>query len=988
MSKLFIFIICFFTYISAQTLSEKFDAGMKAYNDSQFVEANRLFDKFLKDYSSYDELYATATFYSSMSLLKMGNPDAAAVGLDYLVRNFTWSNFRDHSLYELGIIYFDHSNYSLSRSYLIKLLDEYPECEYSGSALYWVGESYTRENKLEDAINFLLQAIQDKKKNKFIDYSIYSIASIYEKMGDYESAEKYYDELISFYTESTLVPSARIRIGMCYFKLKDYQSSIIELNNPSLSNLPNDMYSECLYYLANSYYRAQEYANAEKTYMEILHSFPGVSITHEVKYGLAWSCFQQKKYNDAYKVFNSLSDGPDTLAVKSFYWKGESKRYAGQEADALDIYQDFIAKYPNNKLAAGVQYQLGVLYYNSEKFDLSKKYLESSLSSYDNSVKDRAYTMLGEINLQEKDYPAARDNFNNALNITNVDVDLQNRSLLGLGVAYYFLKNYKEAIAGLSEIEIRDPNFEKDKLNFYMAENMFTSGQYEQAIVRYNNVDAANRSFGSQAMYGKAYALFNLKQYDHAADIFAEFIKRYPNDNKIPDVKLRLADCYYGSKNYIGAANVYQDMFKSDKSVFDNPFTYFQYAQALFRGGKNIEAINEFRNLQIKFPDSEYADKSLFLIAWITFQQNNYKGAIASYRSITNLYPATSLRPVIDYSVGDCYYNLGLFDSAIVSYQKVLEDFPTSNYVFDAVTGIQYCYVAEGKPEKAILLINEFVMKNPKSGFSDRLYFRIGELYYSQKQYDLSKKYYSDFISKFSDSKLVPDAWYWMGKSSENSNLNDEALQDFSKVFSNYPSSESAAGAVIEMGTIYDSQKKYDGAVDLFNKALDRLSKSSRIPEIMFLKAITLTDKGDINGAYEVFGNLVMNYSGSIFADKSKMELGLVELSAQRYDNAETYFKSLSDTRTDDLGAKAQYYLGVLYYDQGKLPEAATALVRVKTVFSGYDEWLTRSYLKLGDVYIDMKDYSNAREMFKFVISKHKNDTYGHEAQIKLRALK
>jgi TolA-binding protein len=261
-------------------------------------------------------------------------------------------------------------------------------------------------------------------------------------------------------------------------------------------------------------------------------------------------------------------------------------------------------------------------------------------------------------------------------------------------------------------------------------------------------------------------------------------------------------------------------------------------------------------------------------------------------------------------------------------------------------------------------------------------------LYYSQKQYDLSKKYYSDFISKFSDSKLVPDAWYWMGKSSENSNLNDEALQDFSKVFSNYPSSESAAGAVIEMGTIYDSQKKYDGAVDLFNKALDRLSKSSRIPEIMFLKAITLTDKGDINGAYEVFGNLVMNYSGSIFADKSKMELGLVELSAQRYDNAETYFKSLSDTRTDDLGAKAQYYLGVLYYDQGKLPEAATALVRVKTVFSGYDEWLTRSYLKLGDVYIDMKDYSNAREMFKFVISKHKNDTYGHEAQIKLRALK
>jgi TolA-binding protein len=323
----------------------------------------------------------------------MGNPDAAAVGFDYLVRNFIWSNFRDHALYELGIIYFDHKKFSLSRGYLMKLLDEYPESDYSGSAMYWVGESYTRENKLEDAINLFLQAIQDKKNNKFIDYTIYSLASIYEKMGDYEGAQKYYDELISFHAESPLVPAARIRLGMCYFKLKDYQSSILELNNPSLSGLSPEMSSECLYYLANSYYRAQEYANAEKTYKEILQSFPGVVVTREVKYGLAWTYFQQKKYNDAFKVFNSISEGSDTLAIKSSYWKGEAKRYAGQEADAFDIYNDFIQKYPDNKLAAGVQYQLGVLYYNSRKFELSKKYLRISLTSYDNSVKARALTM-------------------------------------------------------------------------------------------------------------------------------------------------------------------------------------------------------------------------------------------------------------------------------------------------------------------------------------------------------------------------------------------------------------------------------------------------------------------------------------------------------------------------------------------------------------------------------------------------------------------
>jgi TolA-binding protein len=988
MKKVLILILCLAIYLPGQSLSDKFNHAIQAYNSSQYVESNRLFDEFFQEHTEMDELFSTAEFYSSMSLLKTGNFDAASVKFRYLIKNFEWSNFRDRALYEVGIIYYDQKKFSDSREYFKKLLDEYPESDYTGSALYWIGESYSKEGKLEDAINLLLDAIQNKKNNKFIDYTIYTLASIYEKIGDYENAVQYYDQLISYHKDSRLANSARIRIGVCYFKLKDYQSSIIELNNPILSGLPTDLYSESLYLLANSYYRAQEYTKAEKTYNEIIEKFPEAPLIREINYGLAWTYFQQKKYNDAYNIFDSLSVDKDSLAVKSFYWKGESKRYAGQESEALDIYFEYLKRFPESKLFNDVQYQMGVIYFNSRNFDLAEKYLNTASTSYDNSIEARAFTMLGEIYIQKKEYQTAQEYFDNALRTPNIEVDLKNRSLLGLGAADYYLKQYKDAVAALTEIDTKEPNFEKDKLNFYLAENLYALGKYDPALERYNKVDPGNKIFSSQALYGKAYCLLNQKKYEPASESFSEFVKKYPADKKLKDAKLRLADCYYANKNYQAASIIYKDIFNSGKTELDDPFTYFQYAQSLYKGGSPDQAINELRNLQQKFPESLFADKSLYLIGWINFQQNNYKGAITEYRNLTSVYPNSPLRPLIYYSIGDTYYNLADYDSAIVNYQRVLSEFPSSNYVFDAINGIQYAYITEGKQEKAVLLINDFVQKNPNSNFADKLSFKKGEIYYSQKQYDKSKISYSEFIASYPSSSLIPEAYYWMGKSSENLGDNNEAVLYFNRVFDTYPDKEAAASSVIEMSTIYNNLKQYDNALTLLNKAVDILVKSPRLAELKFMKAETLINKSDINNAYDVLTDIVQNYNGNIFAEKSKIELGLIDLAAKRYENASVYFKNLSESRTDELGAKAQFYLGELYTDQEQYPEAITAFVRVKTVFPGYDEWLTRSILRLGDVYIKIKDKVRAKEMYKIVLSKHNGDPYGKEAQNKLRAIK
>src|SRR3990170_5920965 len=188
--SLFLLIIILFFSIksSAQDVSQIYSSAMDAYHSADYTLANRIFEKLFKEISISDELYATAKFYSADALLNLGENSAAANGFELLVNNYRWSSYRDKALYKLGLIYFNDGSYPGCRYFLTLLLEEYPGSEFDGNAQYWIGESFTKENKFDEAISFFKQAITNQKNNKFVDYSIYTLGTVYEKVGDYKNA--------------------------------------------------------------------------------------------------------------------------------------------------------------------------------------------------------------------------------------------------------------------------------------------------------------------------------------------------------------------------------------------------------------------------------------------------------------------------------------------------------------------------------------------------------------------------------------------------------------------------------------------------------------------------------------------------------------------------------------------------------------------------------------------------------------------------------
>lgn len=969
-------------------MNDFYAKAYQAYLEKDYAKASEYFSLFRKDYLVLDEFLASAIYYQGEAFSNSGQYDEAITSYRYVINNFTFSNFRDKATYKVGLLYYEKHDYTSAQDFFLQLNDDYPNSEFYGSSLYWIGEANTRLNKVEEAINYFKEAISYKQTNKFVDNSIYSLARLYEEIGDFTNAVTYYDELLSFYRESPLASQAQIRIGICYFHLKEYDSSILELSNPLVKQLPPEKQSEALYLLANSYYRVGEYANAEKVYREVIQKYPASSFIREVKYAHAWSIFQQKKYLDAFKLFSVLSLDDDSIGVKSFYWKGEAKRYAGNEREALIIYEDFLKKCSESELVSSALYQIGVLLYTSGEYEKAAVALSKGVNTKDAEVRAKILTMLGEIELQKKRYQSALQYFNKIKESEIEDQLLVWRGLLGKGITLYYLNNYDEALSVLSDLDFRAPNFESAKVTFYLAECFFAKKDFSQALSNYNKVSTDEIALQSLTLYGKAYCYFNQKDYTNASFFFSDFIKRFPQSEKVVDAKIRMADSYFADKSYAEASNAYAELLKVKNGIKAKDYVSFQYALALYRSGSVQKAIAQLDEFKSQYAKSSYYENALYLSGWIKFQQNNFDGAIVKYRSVLEELPNSKMAALIQYSIGDAFYNLGNYDSAIVSYETVITNYPNSTHVFDALNGIQYCYVAKGEMDKAIQLIDNYVSENPTANFADQLYFKKGELFYNQRDYEKARLSYKDFITYFSGSKYIPNAYYQIGKCEQFLNNLDEAVQNYKVIFNSYKQSEIAPGAVIELGNVYAQQKKFDQALSLYDKAIETYRNTSRISELLFMKGDTQVKKNDPAAAYDVFEEVAMYYPTTIFADKAKLEMGLIELKKKRFENADKLFLELVTKRTDDIGAKAQYSYGVSLLDQGKTQNAITAFVRVINVYQLYDEWMVKSYLRLGDAYLKMNDKNKAKEMYRTVISTHRGDEYGKEAQQKLRSIK
>lgn len=262
--------------------------------------------------------------------------------------------------------------------------------------------------------------------------------------------------------------------------------------------------------------------------------------------------------------------------------------------------------------------------------------------------------------------------------------------------------------------------------------------------------------------------------------------------------------------------------------------------------------------------DAPLATPSLqFKEAFKLFEEENYKEAQKSFKTLLSHYPDSKEAAEAQYYLGRCLEIMDRPYQAFLEYQKVIESYPNSQRV-DEIVKREY-EIGESflnrEPKKwlgvswydfvehpSMEIFKKIVDKVPYSEYAPRAQYKLGLLYSQLGRYDDAREIFQKVIDSYPDSEWAMPAKYQLaiaaskafpGAAYDGSSLRDASrqLDDFIKKHPDAQISATAKSQLIELkdkeakkefevGLFYEKQRQYKAAQSYYQIVVQKYPDS------------------------------------------------------------------------------------------------------------------------------------------------------------------
>ena len=848
--------------------------------------------------------------------------------------------------FEKAYAYFNMKQFAQAKP-LFNEIHQLPDNKYYIPANYYYGFINYYDRQYEEALRSfkLVETHEDYK-----GVVPYYIAEIYYFQGKKDEALRYGESVLarggSLYYEKQL----KLLIGQLYFEKQDYKKAL-----PLLEDYVN---------------------NTPK-------------VSKEVLYELSYAYYKENNLEKAINGFKQLSNERDSMGQNSMYILGDLYLKTGQKANARNAFQ-YSAYNSSNKVQQRVsRFNYAKLSYELGYQDVALKEMESYLKDYPNSENDtEAKEILVNLLTSSNNFKGALALYESFSSPTPTMQRAYPKIIYGRAIE---LINDNQLVSADELLSRVVGNSYSGTLvpyaNFWKSEIAYRMQQYEDAI-RFGNLYlqsgamAQGEANPAAARYNIGYSWMHLDNFKNALSNF-EGITRAVASNSSPmqqDAYLRSADASYMLKDYAKASAMYDQVINLGLQQAD----YATFQKAMIAGIKNsAEKVRLMNSIATRYPNSHLIQDINMEVATTFIADEKFADAVPYLNRIIQS-KENALKPRAYLKLGLAHYNSNNNKAALTNYELLIQKYPQSAEAEEALGIIREIYVEEGRPNDYVELMRKNGV-NISVSEADSLNYSAAIIKYNNNDCATAITAFGNYLTNYPNGAYEIEANYLRGTCYQKNKDWANAIKSYEAVnargFSKYYERATLEAARLN----YFEVKDYAKAKTYFEMLLSNTSNQDN--QLEALRGLVrsyylLKDYGGANTASKE----LLTKKGISTDDRAiaNLVLGKSQQVANDCNAAITALKAASAVNKSAWGAESRYETANCYLSLNNLPAAEKAAMLVIKETGSYDLWVTKAYILLGDIFLQQKDYFNAKATYESVAKNASIAELKAEAQQKL----
>ena len=960
--------------------------AMELYTQKAYGPAGKLFDEYIKEKHSVDDIYVeNAEYFKLVCAVEMKDSDALPMAVEFR-KKYPESAHLASVFFETGRLYFNNRKYRQALDAFKQVSAGKLSANQQAEYYYKTGFCLLKINKPDQALaNF--KRVMDTKSS-YAAPAYYYYAHIQYLKQNYDEALEAFKKIENNRRFRKYIPDYLIHI---YFEKKEYQK-VVDQGEKFYRNASSKSKGEIARLIANSYYELKNYDKAYDYFK--LYERSTKSISPEENYKIGIVKYKKGELNAAKANFQKATATKSDIAQSAWYHLGYCYLNTNQDKFARDA---FLKAYKMNNepeitTDALFSYAKTTIKTGGDPYNDEISIMEEFINKNQNSTRiNEAYDLLVQLFLTSKNYQAALESIDKAgspnkrlqevyQNLAySKGIELLKRSDFN-GANAFFDKALKYPVD--KDIYVKTLYWKGDAN--YQLHSFNEAAKYYTLFLKQRN--AVSTNLYATALYNLGYTAFNQKKYSDAIRNFNRFLQNgHAPDKLITDAKLRLADCYYIQKDFNRALNYYSVVAKANGQ--DADYALYQKASCYGAQGdfnKKISTLNEFvrkHRYSPLYTDVLYEIGSTYLVL------HDQRHAITSFDKLVKEKPKSVYAKKALTKIGLLYYNNNQYNQAIKTLKKVVNNYPASSEAREALNTLKNIYTETGHVDEYFTYAKGLDFVQVSTSEQDSLTFVMGENYYIENNCNSAINALSKYVSKFPKGGFVLKSYYYLADCYGKQDNRDMALTYYEKILE-FPDNEYTLKALLMAARIEFDKKNYSKSLEYYSQLEERAETKSIVLESrdgMMRSAFYIGKKQE---AAQVAKKLLK--TDKVSEDQIVFAHYVIAKNAfnqGKFAEANREFAITDKLTSGEWGAEAKYYQALIAFNNKDDKKAETLIYQLSDQYSDFEYWVAKGFILLSDIYMVRNNSFQAEQTLKSIIDNYQGEDLRQIAREKLKKI-